>query len=223
MSNDYSGWDLKTLKQEIETADISWLEQSARQFDEGTRACSQAAEDFMSQVNALGAAWEGPAATAAVSDAQVTHQKFTQMHSASTASSSASKSYYEQAKADQAKSKSIPNVDDSWGHAVTSGAPGGLIGIGVAKYEQHQKYQQAHTPGRPDRQLDGLRRHRAGRHHARPVVAERPDHRPHAAVEPAAGPGFRRSLGRTSPATTTPDRAAAGPAAGTAHRCPACR
>ena len=145
MGNDYSGWDLKTLKQEIETADISWLEQSARQFDEGTKACSQAADDFMSQVKALGAAWEGPAATAAVSDAQVTYQKFTQMHSASTASSSASKSYYEQAKSDQAKSKAIPDVDDSWGHAVTSGAPGGLIGIGVAKYEQHQKYQKAHT------------------------------------------------------------------------------
>lgn len=145
MSNDYSGWDLKTLKLEIENADISWLEQSARQFDEGTRACSQAADDFMNQVKALGAAWEGPAASAAVSDAQVTHQKFTQMHSASTASASASKSYYEQARADQAQARSIPNVDDSWGHAITTGAPGGLIGVGMAKYEQHQKYQQAHS------------------------------------------------------------------------------
>ncbi|HEY8301570.1 MAG TPA: hypothetical protein VIG48_06710 [Jatrophihabitans sp.] len=145
MSNDYSSWDLKTLKLEIENADISWLDQSARQFDEGSRACAQAADDFMNQVKSLGAAWEGPAASAAVADAQTTHQQFTQMHSASTASSSASKSYYEQAKADQAKSRSIPNVDDSMGHAITSGAPGGIIGIGMAKYQQHQKYQQAHA------------------------------------------------------------------------------
>lgn len=145
MSNDYSGWDLKTLKNEIETADISWLESSARQFDEGTKACAAAADDFMAQVRSLGADWEGAAASAAVSDAQTTHQSITQMHSASTASSSASKSYYERARADQAKSRSIPDVDDSWGHAITSGAPGGLVGVGVAKYQQHQEYNKAHS------------------------------------------------------------------------------
>ena len=222
MSNDYSGWDLKTLKQEIEGADISWLEQSARQFDEGTRACSQAAEDFMSQVNALGAAWEGPAATAAVSDAQVTHQKFTQMHSASTASSSASKSYYEQAKADQAKSKSIPNVDDSWGHAVTSGAPGGLIGIGVAKYEQHQKYQQAHRQAvQIANSMDSGGTAQADTMRAQswpngPTAA----HTPPSSLPPVPGSGGRSGAiaGNYNAAPR-----GGGPGGGYSPRCPACR
>ncbi|HEY2298011.1 MAG TPA: hypothetical protein VGH43_09810 [Jatrophihabitans sp.] len=142
--SDYSGWDLKYLKSAIEGSDISWLEQSAQQFDRGSAACAQAAADFMAQVGALGSAWEGAAATAAVQDAHNTRKTFLQIHESSARSSSASKQYYDQAKSDQERSKAIPNVDDSWGHAIVTGAPGGIVGIGAAKLVQHQKYQKAH-------------------------------------------------------------------------------
>ena len=142
--SDYSGWDLKYLKSAIESSDISWLEQSAQQFDQSSAACAQAAADFMAHVSALGAAWEGAAATAAVQDAHNTHKTFLQIHESAARSSSASKQYYQQAKADQQRSRSIPDVDDSWGHAISTGAPGGLVGIGAAKLVQHHKYQKAH-------------------------------------------------------------------------------
>lgn len=141
---DYGSFDLATLKQIIESSDISWLDSSAQQFDQGTRASIQAAEEFMAQVSALGAAWEGPAATAAVQDAQSAHQIISQMHTASTGSSAASKAYYASAKNDQAQARAVPNVDDSWGHAIVTGAPGGLVGIGAAKLAQHQNYEAAH-------------------------------------------------------------------------------
>jgi hypothetical protein len=145
MSGDYSSWSLEYLKSAIEGSDISWLESSAKYYQRGGQACLHAAEDFMAQVNSLGEAWRGSAASAAVQDAHNTHQVLNHMHQASTASSQASTAYYQEAKADQARSRSIPNVDNSWGHAVTSGGWGGLVGIGGAKLIQQHKYDQAHT------------------------------------------------------------------------------
>jgi hypothetical protein len=145
VSVDYNSWSLKQLKDAIESSNLNWVQSASRYFDQGAKACSHAADDFMAQVGALGAAWQGAAASAAAQDATATHQVMAQTTSASTSSSSSSQDYYHQASADQARSRSIPNVDNSWGHAVTSGGWGGLVGIGGAKLIQQHKYDQAHS------------------------------------------------------------------------------
>ena len=89
----YSNWTLPDLKQAASGSKLDSLAAVIGYFNQGDAACQEAAASFMTQVKALGSAWQGAAAQAATSNATSTHQSMVQMQHGSKQASTTTTHY----------------------------------------------------------------------------------------------------------------------------------
>ena len=113
---------------------------SATYFGVGAETMISAQDKFMSTISSLQSAWKGQAAQAAISSAQAAYRNMELTRASATTAQSSSQSYVTQVVTQKAQVAAVPDVDTSWGNALKTGLLGGVVGVGLAKYEQQQKY-----------------------------------------------------------------------------------
>lgn len=141
-SQNWDDWSLADLKQLVDETRPKLLKDSSEHFQQTVSHLSGVQDEFMAHMNALGTAWQGKAATSAINNAQTTYESMDSTRSLSASAAQQTASYQAEVANRQQQADAVPNVDTSWGHAASSGGWAGAVGIGVAKYEQQQKYDQ---------------------------------------------------------------------------------
>src|SRR5690242_1307009 len=139
-SPDYSSWTLKDLKQAAANSKLGSLTDAVNYFNRGATACQDAATAFMAQARALSGSWQGAAAQAANDNASSTQTSMITMQQSSAQASSATSTYHRSAQSQQAQVEAIPDVDTSFGHALSSGWWAGPFGVGVAAAKHQAEY-----------------------------------------------------------------------------------
>jgi uncharacterized protein YukE len=143
--NDRSLAELKAIVDEINPAMFAQLRSSATHFQSTASTLNTAESDLLNHMGALRDAWQGKAASAAVQNAQQNAATMNQTSSSSDLAQAETDNYLTRLESDQRAAQAVPDVDTSWGHAFSSGGWAGPIGVGVAKYEQQQKYDNSHA------------------------------------------------------------------------------
>src|SRR6476469_6697574 len=136
----YSSWTLQDLKQAAANSKLDSLAKAVADFNRGDAACQEAAASFMTQVKALAGGWQGAAAQAASDNASSTHSSIVTMQHSSKQASSTTTNYHQSAQSKRAQVQAIPNVDTSFGHALSSGWWAGPAGVGIAAAQHQAQY-----------------------------------------------------------------------------------
>ncbi|HZZ95683.1 MAG TPA: WXG100 family type VII secretion target, partial [Jatrophihabitantaceae bacterium] len=143
--NDRSLAELKAIVDEINPAMFAQLRSAATHFQSTTSTLNTAEADLLNHMSTLRDAWQGKAASAAIANVQQNAATMNQTSSASELAQADTDNYLSRLQSDHRAAQAVPDVDTSWGKAFSSGGWAGPIGVGVAKHEQQQKYDKAHT------------------------------------------------------------------------------